>query len=62
MRIWKGLLQLADMICLPLGAGRTLEQGMHPVLGVEGQHLLGAIDILEPFRSVLDREPELGQN
>jgi hypothetical protein len=32
------------------------------VLGVEDQRLLGAIDILEPFRTVLDREPELGPN
>ncbi len=35
---------------------------MHAVLGVEDQRLLGAIDILEPFRSVLDREVDLGQN
>ena len=62
MRISKGPLQSADMICLPRSADETLELGTHPVLGAEDQGLLGAVDILEPVRIGLDREPERGQN
>ena len=35
---------------------------MHPLLGVEDECLLEAIDILELLRTALDRKPELGQN
>jgi hypothetical protein len=49
-------------LLIVVGLGGTLEREVHAVLGVEGQRLLGAVDILGPFRTVSIRELELGQN